>query len=359
MLDIFSLYLASKRKLEKDMSFRPLSKAVFLSCFLLAYTSTLFADGINMSAEVDVFQSFWVSGDDDDGDGGPDETENVNAIDYDTISLPVLSGRFAIKKDSFTLFSADVKRSLDEHVDQDELLQKTADDSSSLESYLLKAAPFLLFTGSPDYIRNVRIDYRRRLFFGTGKASNETIYFSQDGTQTDLFPGDQIAVKADFKEWQLTWPVGTGNRSSGARLGFYQTQTNKPNESSFYTSRIGSSMTIAVVLDMDIDSKGFVWLNEGESSTLALRVGRVKFKGSVAGTNPFDGSGLDFSVDYEWHPLMIDNESGFNAGFFLGTQFRIQFADIEQDRVGDFFHDGSGQDSLDILFDVGFRMRYR
>lgn len=340
------------------MSFRPLPRSVFLSCVLLACPIPLCANGINLSAEVDVLQSFWVSADDDDGDGGPNETENVNAIDYDTVSLPVLSGRFAIKKDGYTLFSADVKRSLEDHVDQDELLQKTADDSSSLESYLLKAAPFLMFTGSPDIIRNARIDYRRRLFVGTGKASNETVYFSKDGVQTDLFPGDQITVKADFKEWQLTWPVGA-SRSSESRLGFYQTQTDKPNESSFYTSRIGAPGTIAVVLDMDIDSKGFVWLNEGERSTLALRLGWVKFKGNVAGTNPFDGSGLDFAVDYEWHPLMIDNERGFNAGFFFGTQFRIQFADINQDRVGDFFHDGSEQDSLDLLFDVGFRLRYR
>ncbi len=249
---------------------------------------------------------------------------------------------------------------------QREIIRKTTEIQTSLESYLFYLQlPFLSDLTNNFFVNFLslwRFDYRRYLFYGKGISVEPAMFISRSGEQSFINVDENFRFKSSFQDWDLTFLFAAIRNGGIFRLGIYWSQINKPYETRF--SVFTNNVEAAQIIETKLTGFGGVFDIEAPFLRFILKAGSAKFEslGKLEGYDPFQNTGsFDFLLYLRlWTTFdLIDGSKGHSVNklsikpIFTG-QFRADYlstSSINESIYEDEF-------TMDIILDVGISISW-
>jgi len=312
---------------------------------------------LNLKFYASTRYNYWLPSDDANG-----SSSSLDVFDYKVEGLSIYKiGAKLSDNDGWTPFHIAYESSINYSPNQDKIIEKNKDAKISIRSLFLSIDPFLLmFDSVPETIQNLRFHYRRNFFIGIAETKQDnTLFLSRNNWYCNFNKGDILGIEADFSEFALTIPYkkfSTDNNDS-LYTGLYFTQTRKPYQTNFYTRYYK-----AIVVDIKIDTFGFIFLRESPNFDSEIKVGAAKFfaKQNISDTNPFDAFGYDLMLRGEWHPqFILTKYRNITFAPFISAQLRMQAFSVEKEKYGELKNPGPNMElNMEILADIGIKFLF-
>lgn len=330
------------------------------------YDSTKTSSGgflSNLGFEIDARSHFnaWFSSEDRDDDEGAGE-----AIDYETEGVQTWKIAGDLKWNRINFIGGSFEQPFHDTPEQREIIEKTTETQTSLESYLFYLQlPFLQNLTDNAFVAFLsewRFDYRRYLFHGKGISVEPAVFLDKDGNQTFLEIDDIFRFKSSFQDWDFTYPIFSNERGGTIRLGIYWSQINKPYETRF--SIFKDDVEYAQVIEAKISGFGGVCDIETSFLRFILKAGSAEFSsiGKIEGRDPFTNTGsfdfllylrlwatidvFDMSTSHKTHRLSIKP--------IVTGQFRADYLDTSSLTAGII----EDEFTMDIILDAGISISW-
>lgn len=318
----------------------------------------------NLGFEINANTQFntWFTSEDRDNDEYAGE-----AINYETEGVQTWNIAANLKWKGKYFIGGRFERPFRDTPEQREIIEKTTETQTALESYLFYLQlPFLrAFTKNSfvDFLSKWRFDYRRYLFYGRGISVEPAIFLDRNSNQTLLNVDESFRFKSSFQDWDLTYLIAKNKHGGLFRLGLYWIQINKPYETR-YSINIDYMTDAAQIIETKLTGFGGVFDIEAPFLRCILKAGSAKFEsiGKLEGQDPFKNTGsFDFLVYLRWwtHINLID----------ISDKNRVHKLTIKPTLTGQFRGDylsTSGIDksiyedelTMDIILDVGISINW-
>jgi hypothetical protein len=317
----------------------------------------------NLGFDINARSQFnvWFSSEDRD-----DDEYSGAAINYETEGIQTWKIAGDLKWKGRNFIGGSFERPFHDTPEQREIIKKTTEIQTSLESYLFYLQlPFLRsFTKNAfvDFLSDWRFDYRRYLFYGKGISVEPAVFVARNGEQSFLNINESFRFKSSFQDWDLTYLFASHKNGGLFRIGIYWSQINKPYETRY--SIMTDTLEYAQVTETKLSGFGGMFDIEAPFLRFILKAGSAKFEsmGKLEGYDPFQNTGsFDFLLYLRWWTTidLLDNSKGHSVNkltikpIFTG-QFRADY--LSTSTINESIYED--EFTMDIILDVGISISW-